>query len=226
VLLDAREARKLGRTRTALNIPLMPQRAWCSQSLNSALAALTASSARYETPQVPEENTLWILEESGTSSLSNVMACHVFPVFPVFPVLSCPALSCLALSGWSCHRRLPSFSSVLLVPTEEFETARYPIPGAMAHTHVSKQLLNGCVLFPRFSLSRTFGAPSVNVSICSGACASFLGHLGFQQTRSQHFCGVAAVWRPSPGETSKQAVRSVAACGVRSAIAQRAPDFQ
>ena len=100
MLLDAREARKLGRTRTALNIPLMPQRAWCSQSLNSALTALTASSTRYETPQVPEENTLWILEESGTSSLSNVMACHVFPVFPVcfpvFLVLPCLALPCLA----------------------------------------------------------------------------------------------------------------------------------
>jgi hypothetical protein len=33
VLLEAREARKLGWTRTALNIPLMPQRAWCSRSL-------------------------------------------------------------------------------------------------------------------------------------------------------------------------------------------------
>lgn len=145
MLLDAREARKLGRTRTALNIPLMPQRAWCSQSLNSALTALTASSTRYETPQVPEENTLWILEESGTSSLSNVMACHVFPVFPV---LSCPALSCLALSGWSCHRRLPPFPPCCSSPPRSSRPLDTPIPGAMAHTHVSKQLLNGCVCSP------------------------------------------------------------------------------
>jgi hypothetical protein len=136
-----------------------------------------------------------------------------WPVMSFLSFLSCLVLPCLALP---CLAGLatggsPPFPPCCSSPPRSSRPLDTPIPGAMAHTHVSKQLLNGCVLFPRFSLSRTFGAPSVNVSICSGACASFLGHLGFQQTRSQHFCGVAAVWRPSPGETSKQAGSSF--CG-------------
>ncbi|KAH8818255.1 hypothetical protein F5882DRAFT_4628 [Hyaloscypha sp. PMI_1271] len=124
------------------------------------------------------------------------MAYHVFPVLfcLALPYL---ALPCLALSGLVLPREAPL--SPLLFPRAAHPTRRSSRPLYTRflepwHTHACvKATPQRLRLFPRFSLSRTFGAPSVDVSICSGACASFLGHLGFQQTRSQHFCGVAAV---------------------------------
>jgi len=117
-------------------------------------------------------------------------SCFVLPCL----TLPCLVLPCLVLS---CHGRLhrvPSFSPGLLIPPRRSSRpldTRFLEPW---HTHACvKATPQRLRLFPRFSLSRTFGAPSVDVSICSGACASFLGHLGFQQTQSQHFCGVAAV---------------------------------
>jgi hypothetical protein len=116
-----------------------------------------------------------------------VLPCLTLPCL----ALSCLVLSCLATGG---STESPPFPPGLLIPPRRSSRpldTRFLEPW---HTHACvKATPQRLRLFPRFSLSRTFGAPSVNVSICSGACASFLGHLGFQQSRSQHFCGVAAV---------------------------------
>jgi hypothetical protein len=87
------------------------------------------------------------------------------------------ALRCLV----SPQEAPPSFSpGGLLLPLRS-QVRSIPDSGSPAwHTHVSKQLLQRLRLrlrlFPRFSLSRKFGAPSVNVQ---WSLRSFLGHIGF-----------------------------------------------
>ena len=195
--------------------------------MNSALTAFTAFSTRYETPELLEENTLWILEENGTSSLSNVMAYHVFPVLfcLALPYL---ALPCLALSCLVLPREAPL--SPLLFPRaahpteEEFETARYPIPGAMAHARMCQSNSSTAASVPQI-LAKS------NVWRSECQCVNLQWSLRFIAWASGFSADpISAFLRgscskygdhPQVRQAGRQAARSVV---VRSAIAQRAPD--
>lgn len=105
--------------------------------MNSALTAFTAFSTRYETPELLKKTRCGSWRR--TAGLRSQMSWLVMSFRSCF-VLPCLTFPCLVLSCLVLPQEAP-LSPLLFPraahPTEkEFETARYPIPGAMAHARM------------------------------------------------------------------------------------------